>query len=285
LPGLRGTDTFSINIRKQVWHCRSCDNGDAGGDVIDFMMHVDRVPFAEAVERLAGERLVPRRRPIASGSNAQDAESERHSALRIWASAKSIRATRAETYLAQVRGVDLDEILKLDDVLRFDPACPFGAERVTCLIALVRDVLTDRPIAIQRTALDAEGRKIERRSLGPTKSGAIKLWSDTEVTYGLVVGEGMETVAAAATRINPNNGTLLQPAWSLIDRINLRDLPILAGVESLTILVDNDASGDGQAAAAQCAARWSAAGREVIRLTPKVQGVDFNDIVRGERAS
>jgi hypothetical protein len=69
-----------------------------------------------------------------------------------------------------------------------------------------------------------------------------------------------------------HKNTLLQPAWSLLDRGNLSSLPVLAGCEALTILVDNDASGDGQAAAEACARRWLNAGRDVIRLTPKRRG-------------
>jgi putative DNA primase/helicase len=60
----------------------------------------------------------------------------------------------------------------------------------------------------------------------------------------------------------------------------MRTLPVLSGIEALTLLVDNDVKGDGQKAAAACAARWSSAGREVIRLTPKILGADFNDVVR-----
>ena len=92
-----------------------------------------------------------------------------------------------------------------------------------------------------------------------------------------MIGEGLETVAAAATRVE-HRGTLLQPAWALIDSANLSGFPILAGIEALTVLVDHDANGVGQAAAASCAKRWSAAGRNVIRLTPDALGTDFNDL-------
>jgi hypothetical protein len=73
----------------------------------------------------------------------------------------------------------------------------------------------------------------------------------------------------------------MQPAWALLDRGNLRNFPVLAGIEALTILVDNDESGDGQAAADACARRWLDEGCDVTRLTPKTLGFDFNDIVRG----
>jgi hypothetical protein len=95
-----------------------------------------------------------------------------------------------------------------------------------------------------------------------------------------VVGEGLETTAAAATRVE-HQATLLRPAWALIDRINLRDFPVLTSIEALTILVDNDQSGDGQDAADVCTRRWVAANRHVEQLIPNIVGTDFNDIAAG----
>lgn len=141
------------------------------------------------------------------------------------------------------------------------PKYQLACGSLPCLAALVRDVVTDAAKAIVRTALSRDARKIDRFARGPTKGGAIKPWPDPYVTSGLVVGEGLETTAAAATRIE-HRGTLLQPAWALINRINLRDLKIFSGVEALTILVDNDESGDGQAAAKVCARQWLDAGCE-----------------------
>jgi putative DNA primase/helicase len=281
-----GTDRFSINVKKGVWHCRHCGRG---GDVVDLVQHVEGVTFIKAVETLAGETSTPRRSPApcseATPQNAaQDAERNRRFALDLWGSSRSIRETLAEDYLVRVRGVDIEQIPELDAVLRFNPACPFGDDSPPCLIALIRNIVTDEPQAIQRTALSPDGRKIDRRGLGPKASGAIKLWPDAEVTYGLVVGEGLETVAAAATHIE-HKGTLLQPAWALIDRGNLSNFAPLPGIEALTILVDADEKGDGQKAARECVRRWADAGRAVIRLEPKELGTDFNNLVTREEES
>jgi hypothetical protein len=65
----------------------------------------------------------------------------------------------------------------------------------------------------------------------------------------------------------------------------VRAFPPLAGIETLFIAVDNDEpdpdSGKrpGQDAARACSARWTAAGREVWRLTPRAAGKDLNDVV------
>ena len=116
--------------------------------------------------------------------------------------------------------------------------------------------------------------RIERRMLG--RGGVVKLYPKGQ---RLIVGEGIETTLAAATRIS-RWGSLLQPAWSAVDAGRLGNLPLIDGVERLVILVDHDLNGAGQAAALRCAERWSRAGREVVRLTPKRPGFDFNDLVR-----
>jgi hypothetical protein len=143
----------------------------------------------------------------------------------------------------------------------------------------MRNVVTNKPQAIHRTALTPDAKKLERgRSLGPSSGAAIKLWPDEDVELGLVVGEGLETVLGAAMNIE-HRGTLLRRAWALGSASNLKSFPVLPGIDALTILVDHDESGVGQRDAAECAERWAAAGREVIMLTPRELGADFNDII------
>ena len=121
--------------------------------------------------------------------------------------------------------------------------------------------------------------KLDRFALG--RIGAIKLWP---AGAQLVVGEGLETTLAAATRI-PYRGAPLQPAWSAVSSGGLSRFPVLPGVERLIILVDHDGNGEGQAAAVRCMERWTRAGRTVIRLTPKRVDADFNDLVLPEPVS
>jgi hypothetical protein len=103
------------------------------------------------------------------------------------------------------------------------------------------------------------------------------LWPDDAVTTGLVIGEGVETVLAAATQVT-HRGTLLQPAWAAGDAGHIAKFPALPGIDELTILADNDEAGSGQQAAAECEWRWVAADRRVTVLTPKQIGADFNDL-------
>jgi hypothetical protein len=105
--------------------------------------------------------------------------------------------------------------------------------------------------------------------------GVVKFWPAGEQ---LVVGEGLETTLAGATRIQ-HNGSLLTPAWAAMSAGKLRTLPPIPGVKRLVLLVDHDRNGEGQAAASLCADRWSRAGCKVIRLTPAEPGTDFNDMI------
>ncbi len=61
-----------------------------------------------------------------------------------------------EVYLAN-RGIALTDTIHAADALRFDPSCPFGAKRHPAMVALMRDVLTNEPKAIHRTALKTDG--------------------------------------------------------------------------------------------------------------------------------
>jgi len=177
-----------------------------------------------------------------------------------------------------------------DAVFRWHPACPFGTGQMPCLLALYRNVITDEPQGVHRTPLTLDGKrpigtdgeKIKRQTYGPTKHAAIKLWPASTVSNRLVVGEGIETTLSAALHI-PHRGRALTPAWACMNAGNIGDFPVLDGVETLTILVDNDPSGAGQREAAKCAERWRSAGRQVFRLIPKTSGFDFNDIINHGR--
>ena len=158
--------------------------------------------------------------------------------------------------------------------LRFLECCPWSGGTTLAVIGRFTTAHTNEPRGIWRRPITGE----KPKSLGPMAGCVIRLWPDEAVEQGLALGEGVETTLAAATCIT-HRGTLLQPAWAACSAGNIESFPTLSGIEALTLLVDNDASGTGQKAAATCAARWSAAGREVIRLTPKIEGADFNDLV------
>jgi hypothetical protein len=190
----------------------------------------------------------------------------------------------AERYLIK-RGIDLDQLPNdMADVLRWHPRCPWERDHAACMVALWTDAITDEPKAIHRTALTPSAQRIDRMSYGPTRGCVIRLWPDEDVAQGLCAAEGVETALAAATRVE-HLGTLLAPIWACGDAQHVEDFPPLPGIEALTLLVDVEDSGRGRRAAETCAARWLAAGKEMIRLTPQTANTDFNDIIAREQAS
>jgi hypothetical protein len=259
--------TPSLQLYPDHYHCYVCG---AHGDQVDWLVQVEGMDRDEAMRVL--ETWDGPVAPILP----KDPELVRAFALRLWDEARPIAGTLAARYLSKTRGIDLAALpADIDAVLRFHPRCPFGpGTRHPCLLALLRDVTTDAITGIHRIALTTDAKKIERRMLGRT--GAVKVWP---AGAQLVVGEGIETVLAGATRFTHADAPL-QPAWSLVSSEALKRLPPIAGVERLIILVDNDAAGI--MAASSCAARWTGAGRTVIELTPEPKGADFNDLVMPE---
>src|SRR5262249_41663719 len=154
------------------------------------------------------------------------------------------------------------------DALRFHPRCVFGSgEHHPCIVALMRDPTTDAPVGGQRIGLTPDGKKIDRCMLG--RSGTVKL---CPANGGhLVVGEGIETVLAAATRSAQISYDLpLQPAWATLSADALGRFPLVPNVGRLIILVDHDPPG--KLAASFCAGRWERAGRSATQLTPDEPG-------------
>jgi putative DNA primase/helicase len=254
-----------------------------GGDMLALIMRErdgsfrDAVLFAEEFVGRAPVTSPPARLVRPASDDASDSTRNIAIAADIWRAAVPIADTIAIAYLAS-RGIrDLPAGVD-GQVLRFHASCSYGGAKRPCMVALLRDIVTDEPRAIQRTALTATGEKIGRLTLGPKTGTAIKLSDNADVTNRLTVGEGCETVLA---------GMALgyMPAWALGDAGELAAFPVLAGIESITVLVDNDQSGTGQDAALKCSARWTAAGREVFRLVPCQVGNDVADLVRDQNSS
>jgi hypothetical protein len=263
--------TPSLHIYADHFHCFGCG---AHGNAIDWLTLVEGLESDAAFELLAKWQ----------GPTSQPHNNEADtlaSALRLWEQAQPIAGTLAEHYLADTRRIDIDKLPdKSNQVLRFHPMCIFSpGTRVPCLLALFRDAETDAPAGIHRIALTPEvlaGGKVERRMLGRWPAPrAIKLWP---AESSLVIGEGIETVLTAATRLQ-HRGASLRPAWAVGSSSAIARFPLIAGIKQLTILVDNDANGVGPSTAKECAKRWAAAGRAVALLTPQQSGADFNDLV------
>jgi DNA polymerase len=239
----------SCSIYADHFYCHACG---ARGTRLNWLIEVEGMTQTEALNALqdwTGFATVIRERP--------DAEERRQRALALWNKAKPIAGTIAAQYLSETRGIDVSRLPPtIDEVLRFHSWCPFGSGAYPCLVAVMRDPVTDAPAGIHRIALAQENgvvTKIERRALGGM--GVVKLWP-VNGDCRLAVGEGIETVLAAATQMS-FRGAPLTPAWAAIHTYGVASLPVLDGVEQLIQLIDNDENNAGQGAAEASRQRWS----------------------------
>jgi putative DNA primase/helicase len=242
-----------------------------------FLACRDHVRRRLGIRRDHGDRFMATPPP-----RAQRTETRRDiGALGIWSEARNPTGTPVETYLAG-RGLHLRGHAS-GAALRFHPACPFNGTRTRAMVALVRDIVTDRPMAIHRTAIALDGYKVavgglerrpkDRMALGPIATGAVKIDDEvTEVTTALGVGEGIESTLSL--KLIPEFGD--SPVWALLCAGNLERFPVLGGIDVLWIAVDNDFAGI--EAAKACSSRWREAGREVLFVQPTVADEDLNDV-------
>lgn len=184
-------------------------------------------------------------RPISTTSNDANKDKRSAMALEVWEEAMSIAGTPVATNLGS-RNI---KWLPDDHVVRYHDACPFRLDdgssvRLPAMIALFRDIITDKPVAIHRTALKRDGSAKSdhpnlgnaRKMWGPVKGSAIKLSPDDDVTLGLGIAEGIET---ALSILSAN----WAPVWALGSAGAIASFPVLAGIDCLSIFADADEPG------------------------------------------
>jgi DNA polymerase-1 len=280
-----------ISVESEAEHCapveKTSDSGNSGaGHKILCPFHDDHTPSLQIysdghyhcyacgahgdVEELSEQVPVPTAPPAPQTDTLERG-------MRLWQAVTSIRGTLAERYLVETRKLDLAIVPDLDAALRFHQKCPFDGNAHPCLIALFRDVETDEAAGIHRVALTADAKKIGRMMLGSwPRSRAIKLRPAGE---DLLIGEGIETSIAGEMKLRWRSAL-----WALGSAGAIGQLPPIAGVTKLGILVDREDSGIGAEAGHRCATRWQYAKRKVVLLTPRQADTDFNDIVKGKGA-
>ena len=152
-PQCGGTDRFSINTRKQLFHCRRCG---AGGDVIAFVQFLDGCDFREAVARLTGARITQKveHRPrqnehIDDNHNGDDYErQQRDKALHLWRASQQPEGTPVEAYLH----MRLANARRLPVTVRYLPPQKMGQRPAMIVPYGVRKIT-----AVQLTLLKPDG--------------------------------------------------------------------------------------------------------------------------------
>jgi len=88
----------------------------------------------------------------------------------------------------------------------------------------------------------------------------------------LAIAEGIETTLAVVI-------ACAMPAWAALSAGGIRSLILPPEVTHVIICADHDASGTGERAAHDAAARWLAEGRRVRIAMPPVPGTDMADVL------
>ena len=169
------------------------------------------------------------------------------------------------------------QALRMASLPYFDDGCEIGVFPVMLgAVTTPEGVL----VGLHRTYISDEGRKAPvpqpkklSRTSGLLAGASIKLYEPTTINGKLTLGvsEGIETALACylASGI---------PTWSCVSAGLLRAFQWPVGLQSLVIYADNDASGVGQSAACDLAARAAAAGLECRVLIPETVGNDWLDV-------
>ena len=278
-PRCGGRDRFAVNPRKRLFNCRGCG---VGGDAIDLLRFVTGSTFAEAAE-LIGDRPTP-----STPANQND-YNPATSIRRIVAGLTPILGSLGERYLSQTRGIDttaLADILERTDAIGWNPSVyfnepghPLHGQRLGCIVGIMTDPVTAQPTgAISRTYIGPDGKKVCKAKTLGEGGGVVRVSPDEDVLEGLFLPRRPRDRARRCGA---------RPEADLGDRLGrpMAKFPVVAGIESLTLVADHDANGTGERTARETAERWLDAGREVRLIWPKTKGEDLNDIVKRRKGA
>ena len=200
-------------------------------------------------------------------------------ALDIWRDTERGAGTIAHQYLAS-REIVPDQ---WPASLRFHPRCPRPRDDagnilapLPAMVGLVENVERGS-VAVHCTYLRPDGSgkaDIEKSKaiFGPVAGGAVRFGAPRAGEW-LAVGEGLETTLSVAVACS-------MPAWAALSAAGIKNLILPPEATHIVICADYDASGTGERAAHDAAARWLAEGRGVRIAMPPEPGVDFNDVLR-----
>ncbi|TZG28589.1 DUF7146 domain-containing protein [Sphingomonas montanisoli] len=260
------------------YHCFGCG---ADGDIVEYVMHVERLDFKEALRWLGAADLPvvdPAQRAIAAAEDEVERAEAIAEARAIWDAAGPAAGSPAEVY-ARSRGITMS----LPATIRFGH-CYRWRDRETgevgpSLPALIGGVSDDqnRLVGLQRIFLRDGGKakaamKRAKLSLGRVRGGALRLGPPANE---IIVCEGPEDGLTLAQEMPGRSvwvalGTDMMPALMLP--------PI---VRTVVLAGDNDDAG--RAAIDKAARALGERGLDVRTMFPRIGFKDFNDQLRGIR--
>ena len=225
--------------------------------------------------RLGWDTQRPATKPArmrATPQNSDDTVDRIGWARSLWRATIPAKGTLAERYLVETRRLELPD----SAAIRFHPRLKFShaGEFLPAMVCAMVDIRTNEFAGVHRTFLTADAKKAGVLTLGRKLGSAIKIDPD-DALHGLAVAEGVESTIAARF--------IYRPAWSLIDANGINGMPVLPGIEHLSIFADNDANKTGEIAAYECQERWQRAGAEAVIQMPPNVGEDVADIISNRR--
>jgi putative DNA primase/helicase len=170
----------------------------------------------------------------------------------VWHSGIDPSGTLTAQYLARL-GLSLPDDVR-GRVIRHHGSLAFAKDkRMAGVLMVLRDLKDDQPVAVVRTYLDADARKVAQRVLGPAFRAAA-IFDPGEHAH-LHVAIGVD----AGIRARALN---YRPLWAVASTEALANLQLPVSVEVLTILIQT-ADGNVMRAATAATARLESASRGV----------------------
>ncbi len=263
------------------------ETGLTGRAAVDWLKKGLHADVATKPRSKHSNRSIPDRNP-GSGEKSLDDHGRK-----LWQMARPIETYDPAGSYLRARGCTLPPV---DGDLRWHSSMQHPSGWIgPALVALITDIRNCKPLSLHRTWIDTShpGSKapIDRPRLllkgHHKRHGVIRLWPDEEVTSGIALGEGIETMLAAARGF--------EPAWATIDAGNLAAFPVLPGIDAITIIADHDQRNPrtgkrpGIEAALALARRYVDVGldptRSVRIWTAEKEGADFADMAAEDISS
>jgi hypothetical protein len=170
----------------------------------------------------------------------------------IWHSSVDPAGTLTEKYLAQL-GLTLPDDVR-GHVIRHHGSLAFAKDkRVPGMLTLLRDFDGAAPVAVVRTFLNPDARKVAQRIMGPAFRAAAIFDPGEHADLNVAIG-----IEAAIRALALN----YRPLWAVASTEALANLQLPVSVEVLTILIQT-ADGNVMRAATAATARLESASRGV----------------------